>query len=90
MLQPEIALLTYAVVTMAMPFIQSLFRSTKGQIFALATKGYLAMSPETVQVDDVVVIFPGARVPFILRPVPGHFLVVGPCYIHGILLSEET
>ncbi|KAK5166139.1 uncharacterized protein LTR77_008400 [Saxophila tyrrhenica] len=53
--------------------------------------GLLGRVPHGTQQGDVVALFAGAQVPFVLRP-PGEpetgFKVVGPCYVHGVMQGE--
>lgn len=38
---------------------------------------------------DRIVLFPGSRIPIVLRPLrDGRFQVVGPCYLHGVMQGE--
>jgi hypothetical protein len=53
---------------------------------------YLGWVPLTTEEGDVIAIFKGAKLPFVLRPVPGStdrsFTFIGECYIHGIMYGE--
>lgn len=54
-------------------------------------RGMLGMVPRGTEPGDLVVVFLGLRVPFILRPLPGGeagHRIVGGCYIHGIMRGE--
>lgn len=54
--------------------------------------GYVGMAPKVSQVGDIVVIFFGSQVPFVLRPHPGHpkgyFMLMGEAYCDGIMDGE--
>ncbi|KAL9567507.1 hypothetical protein ACKAV7_008271 [Fusarium commune] len=55
--------------------------------------GYLGMGPVEGKSGDVVVVFCGARIPFVLRPVKGssglgEFLYIGEAYCHGVMDGE--
>lgn len=55
----------------------------------VTAKGYLAHAVAEVQEGDQVVIFSSADVPFLLRPNgDGSYLLVGECYVHGIMYGE--
>ncbi|KAL8836986.1 MAG: hypothetical protein Q9176_005987 [Flavoplaca citrina] len=60
--------------------------------FFISEKGYVGMAPSiTNAVGDVLVFIRGAMVPFVLRPLsgdPSQYLLVGPCYIHGLMGCE--
>ena len=44
--------------------------------------------PKSVELGDRIAIFEGVPVPFILREEDDHYLVVGPCYVHGMMDGE--
>jgi hypothetical protein len=50
--------------------------------------GYLGLAPENVQPGDRVVILMGGQLPFVLRPVDRHHLLVGEAYVQGIMDGE--
>ncbi|KAL8896252.1 MAG: hypothetical protein Q9192_003188 [Flavoplaca navasiana] len=60
--------------------------------FFISEKGYVGLAPSiTNAVGDVLTFIRGAMVPFVLRPLsgdPSQYLLVGPCYIHGLMGSE--
>jgi hypothetical protein len=51
----------------------------------MTTQGYLGSVPNATEVGDVICILYGCKVPYVLRPVDGHFFLVGDAYIHGIM-----
>ncbi|KAM5350266.1 hypothetical protein ACJ41O_006771 [Fusarium nematophilum] len=55
-------------------------------------KGYLGMGPPGTRPGDVVVVFRGGRIPYVLRPLPGRFRYsfVGEAYCDGIMDGEIT
>jgi hypothetical protein len=62
--------------------------SSGGKAFALTEGKRLAMVPATAQLDDVVIVFAGSKVPFILRQQGEGFLFVGSAYVHGVMHGE--
>lgn len=54
------------------------------------SKGYLGLGPEILKPGDVVAVIFGAKVPFILRPEGDHYLLLGDCYVHGIMKGEAV
>lgn len=58
----------------------------------LTRKGYMGMGPSDMEPGDVVVVFPGARIPFVLRPTAEEdtFTYVGGAYCDGIMDGEIT
>jgi hypothetical protein len=58
----------------------------------LTSGRYLGLVPCTTEVGDVIAIFKGAKLPFVLRPlfrsIDRSFMLIGECYIHGIMYGE--
>jgi hypothetical protein len=61
---------------------------TWGRNLAITDKGYMAMVPITSKVGDEIVIFQGAKLPFVVRTEDGKSKLVGPCYVRGIMDGE--
>jgi hypothetical protein len=49
---------------------------------------YIGVGPTLGKEGDVVVVAPGIDMPLVLRPMNGHYLLVGPTYVHGIMDGE--
>lgn len=58
--------------------------------FMLTEKGFYAIGPQLLRVGDVVALFPGMMVPFVLRPTDDgeSYKLVGSCYMHGVMRGE--
>lgn len=54
----------------------------------LAWKGYIGLVPTWAEEGDVLVVFEGARFPYVLRKKGKAFDVVGEAYVHGIMFGE--
>jgi hypothetical protein len=53
--------------------------------FAATKRGYIGFGPHEISYGDLICLFNGAAVPFVLRPTSnGIYKLVGECYIHGI------
>ena len=67
------------------------FENSSKRMF-ITGKGYLGAGPSDMREVDVICIFHGGRIPFILRPVSNGakecFTVVGGVYIHGMMHGE--
>lgn len=53
--------------------------------------GYVGLVPLAAEVGDVIAVFEGGRVPFVLRgsvESPGMYRLVGGCYVHGMMNGE--
>jgi hypothetical protein len=51
-------------------------------------KGYFGLAPFSAEPGDKVCILYGGAVPFLLRPRGENYLLVGECYVHGIMHGE--
>ena len=49
----------------------------------VTASGLLASVPYMTEVGDHIVLLSGASLPFVIRPIEGHYSLVGPCYVHG-------
>jgi hypothetical protein len=56
--------------------------------FITTMKGYAGLGPTSCVPGDLICIILGCATPIILRRVEGHFVVVGECYVHGIMHGE--
>jgi hypothetical protein len=61
--------------------------------FAITSKGYFALVPRGVQVNDAILVFDRACVPFILRNKmsdtgKNKFELLGEAYVHGTMKGE--
>ncbi|KAL7803836.1 heterokaryon incompatibility domain-containing protein [Trichoderma afarasin] len=60
-----------------------------GRRFAVTDAGDFAAVPKVAQKGDVVCIFNGGRVPYVLRPCAnGNYTLVGECYVDGMMRGE--
>lgn len=58
--------------------------------FFITSRGFLGLAPPEAQVGDIVCVFLGARVPYILRKDEDFFKLVGECYVQLIMLGEAV
>ncbi|KAK4168482.1 heterokaryon incompatibility protein 6, OR allele [Cladorrhinum sp. PSN259] len=62
---------------------------TEGKKPFLTRNGYIGMGPAEAREGDVVVVFCGGRIPFVLRPVPfERFQFIGEAFCDGIMDGE--
>jgi hypothetical protein len=78
----------------ALPFIQELVRYQAGRRICLTRKLYFAAVPDEARNGDLIAIFSGHALPYVVRRVqgpdadPNRFRLVGHCYVHGIMDGE--
>lgn len=63
-----------------------------GRRVGVTGRGYLGLFPGYASAGDAVCVLRGCHVPFVLRPAgeedEGRFVVLGECYVHGIMNGE--
>ena len=53
--------------------------------FCKTETGRLGQVPYGTEAGDVLAIFLGSEVPFVLRKVGDAYRLLGPCYVHGVM-----
>lgn len=67
----------------------SVIKWHQGRRFAITDSGDFAAVPKAARGGDVVCIFNGGRVPYVLRPCKnGRYTLVGECYVDGMMRGE--
>ncbi|EEU34261.1 uncharacterized protein NECHADRAFT_85554 [Fusarium vanettenii 77-13-4] len=72
-------------------FHACMLRGCISRRFFMTSGGFMGIGPESMKEGDVVVVIFGLSLPFLLRKSEAganKFLVVGPCYVHGIMEGE--
>lgn len=54
----------------------------------ITQNGYVGLAPYTTGPDDIICIFLGAQTPFMLRQEDNEWILLGECYVHGMMNSE--
>lgn len=62
----------------------------KGRKFFCTKEGYFGLGPQSLMEGDLCCVLFGAKVPFVLREVEGSYVLVGKCYIQGIMHGEAV
>ncbi|KAL8917298.1 MAG: hypothetical protein Q9208_008019 [Pyrenodesmia sp. 3 TL-2023] len=63
--------------------------SASNRSFGRTTQGRYVLGPKVMETGDVVCVLFGGKMPFVLRPWDdGRFLLVGECYVHGLMQGE--
>ncbi len=58
------------------------------QCFFVSSKGYMGLGPRGTQIGDEICGLLGCNQPLLLRKVGDHHLVVGQCYVYGMMYGE--
>jgi hypothetical protein len=56
--------------------------------FFITEDGYMGLAPPETMKDDQICVLPGCEVPLVVRKRNQRHLIVGPCYIYGIMFGE--
>jgi hypothetical protein len=71
------------------PFLATLLHYQAERRICIIGKGYFGTVPSEAEEGDLVAIFFGLRVPYVLRPLAvDTYKLIGPCYVHGIMDGE--
>jgi hypothetical protein len=62
--------------------------SAGGRCLFVTPRGYIGVGPPTVQKGDKICILLGCDIPLIIRPIDNHYIVVGDCFVYGIMKGE--
>jgi hypothetical protein len=55
----------------------------------VTVKGFVGLAPKHAKERDIVVVFPGAKFPYVLRRCDdGMYVLVGEAFVHGIMYGE--
>ena len=72
----------------AWPFAAALQRTQRGRRLCWTERGYVGTATYDTEEGDLIVLFEGFRMPFVLRRKDDKFQIVGDCYVHGIMDGE--
>lgn len=73
------------------PFFNMVMLCQSGRRTCVTHNFYLGIVPAEAEEGDVIAIFFGIGVPFVLRPIGrSEFMFIGHCYVHGIMDGELT
>lgn len=64
--------------------------ATRDRRLVFTSNGYIGLAPTEAETGDMVCVLFGGETPFILRPMDEHWLLIGDCYIHGIMDGEAV
>lgn len=58
--------------------------------FCITTGGYFCLVPYLTLPTDLIAIVKGYDMPVVLRPVGQYFVLLGDCYVHGMMEPQAT
>ena len=68
-----------------------LLKTCVSRLFFMTSSGYFGIGPSSIQNGDLIAIAFGSSMPIIIRPSElntGKYILIGPCYVHGIMYGE--
>jgi hypothetical protein len=60
-------------------------KASSGRTLIVTEKGYIGLGPAESREGDKVAVLLGGSVPFVLREQQGYFILVGECYVNGLM-----
>jgi hypothetical protein len=74
-------------------YLKCMRQTLEGRCLFKTNNGYIGLSPTSTRKGDVICVVFGCQTPILLRPVPKPnstqtWLVVGSCYVHGLMSGE--
>ena len=70
------------------PFVNRLENKRKNRSFFISPKGYMGLGPLGCQIGDEICVLLGCNQPLLIRRFGDHHLVVGQCYVYGMMHGE--
>ncbi|KAG9187586.1 hypothetical protein G6011_05457 [Alternaria panax] len=70
-------------------FHEAFVRACVDRRFFVTRNGLMGIGPDAMKEGDVVAILIGGRVPYVVQPVGRGHMLVGECYVAGLMDGEE-
>ena len=69
-------------------YFHTLWRACTNRRVFFTRSGSVGVGPKIMREGDIIVVFHGGDVPYVLRPHGDHYLLLRACYVHGIMYGE--
>ncbi len=69
-------------------FHLAVIATSVNRTFFISSKGYMGMGPVAMKDGDVICVVLGCNVPLVLRKEANYFLLVGECFVWGLMDGE--
>jgi hypothetical protein len=76
--------------TIAIDLKSSIETSTACRKFLRTGRGFMGLAPQLAEVGDEVWVLLGCNVPMLLRKRDDYYILVGECFVYGIMQGEQT
>jgi hypothetical protein len=65
-----------------------IFHGLMRNVVFTTSSGHFGTGDDTVEPGDLVCVLFGGNTPFVLRGIDNHYILVGECYVHGMMHGE--
>jgi hypothetical protein len=72
------------------PWIKHVVRTIMGRRMVLSRRGYVALVPAAAEICDRICVLYGGGAPFVLREKDKGSILIGECYVYGLMDGEMT
>ena len=72
----------------AAKYLCNMFAKAERRSLCTTEKGYLCLAPPDACAGDIVSIFLGGCVPYVLRQIGDAYVLIGDAYVHGLMNGE--
>jgi hypothetical protein len=69
-------------------FVKTMSEVTHSRAFFISVKGYMGIGPRIVREHDMICVLPGCNVPLLIRKVDDRHVLVGECFVWGLMDGE--
>jgi hypothetical protein len=76
--------------TIAIDLKTSIEAATACRKFLRTDRGFMGLAPQLAEVGDEVWVLLGCDVPMLLRKCDDYYILVGECFVYGIMEGEQT
>ncbi|TVY14775.1 Heterokaryon incompatibility protein 6, OR allele [Lachnellula arida] len=66
----------------------TIHRTISSRAFFISTSGYMGVGPKAPEEGDMICVIPGCNVPLLIREEGDHHLLVGECFVWGLMDGE--
>ncbi|TVY88090.1 Heterokaryon incompatibility protein 6,OR allele, partial [Lachnellula willkommii] len=66
----------------------TIHRTISSRDFFISTSGYMGVGPKALEEGDMICVIPGCNVPLLIRKEGDHHLLVGECFVWGLMDGE--
>jgi hypothetical protein len=72
------------------PFYEAYGRAIRNRQLLVTNRGYIGLAPQGTVPGDVVAVLLGCEAPVVLRRVGDQYVVIGECFVMGLMRGELT